>query len=174
MKYLGVFILCIAMLACNTDKKKKQEEPKSVQSEHTTLTIDQVMQIAETNVGKEVCFKGIVNHVCAHSGKRCILKNEDGKLSIRVEATGDLEGFSKEMAGNDLLVTGILREKRLNEAYIKEWENEVKAKHGAENEGEHCSSEMANIKDMRDWMKENNKDYYAIYYVDGTAYEIVQ
>ncbi|MCY1634255.1 hypothetical protein [Marinifilum sp. D737] len=174
MKYLSLLAMCILMLSCNSVQKEKTEKKEVAQIKHAALSIEQVMQTAADNVGKEVYFQGTVNHVCAHSGKRCILKTADGKLSIRVEATGKLEGFTKELAGNDLIVTGTLREKRLDTDYIDKWEADVKAKHVDEEKGEHCSSEMANIKEMRDWMKENNKDYYAIYYVDGTAYEIVE
>lgn len=159
-------------MSCNM----KQKEAKKDTAEATKIvySIDELMVVADQMVGKEVSFKGLVNHVCAHSGKRCILKNAKGDLSIRVEAVGGLEGFDKEMAGNDIKVAGTLREKRLNEAEINEWETEVIEKHKGETETGHCSSEMANIKEMRDWMKENNKDYYAIYFVDGNSYEVVE
>jgi len=174
MKYLSLLAMCLMLLSCNQKSKQKDSAPKQAEIKQIVQTIDQVMQAAEQNVGKQVHFKGLVNHVCAHSGKRCILKNTTGDLSIRVEATGNLEGFNKEIAGNDLIVTGTLREKRLDTAYINEWEKDIKSKHDAKEGGEHCSSEMANIKEMRDWMKENNKDYYAIYFVDGTSYEVVE
>lgn len=177
MKFVNVIAICLLCVSCNP--KQKETKGKLVknqleQSEKSFVTIDQLMVNAEKLVGKEVNFEGIVNHVCAHSGKRCILKNATGNLSIRVEATGKLEGFDKEMAGNDVKVSGILCEKRLDEASIDEFEAEVKAKADAEEGGKHCSSEMANIKEMRDWMKENNKNYYAIYYVDGNSYEVVE
>jgi len=178
MKYVSIIAICLLCLSCKLKpketKKDNIEENQLAQSEQSVVTIDQLMLNAEQSVGKEVHFNGLVNHICAHSGKRCILKNSTGELSIRVEATGDLEGFDKEMAGHDIKVTGVLREKRLDEASIDEWEIEVKAKHASEEGGEHCSSEMANIKEMRDWMKNNNKNYYAIYYVDGNSYEVVE
>ena len=176
MKYLSLLALCLAFLSCNftqSDSKKQKTEPAVLtEAKSLTLNIEQVMAVAADKVGQQISFKGVVNHVCAHSGKRCILKNAKGNLSLRVEATGKLEGFNKEIAGNDLLVTGILREKRLATSEIDEWESDVKVK--SEEGGKHCSSEMANIKEMRDWMKANNKDYYAIYYVDGTSYEVVE
>ncbi|WP_372645206.1 hypothetical protein [Ancylomarina sp.] len=178
MKYLSLLALCLALLSCNftqsDSKKQKTEAAVLTEGASLTLNIEQVMAVAANKVGQEIKFKGLVNHVCAHSGKRCILKSADGNLSIRVEATGNLEGFNKEIAGNDLLVTGILREKRLATSEIDEWETDVKEKHKDEEGGKQCSSEMANIKEMRAWMKANNKDYYAIYYVDGTSYEVVE
>ncbi len=170
MKYLSLLVLCLAFMSCNFTKSDSKKQKAEQVVESITLNIEQVMKIAVDKVGQEVTFKGVVNHVCAHSGKRCILKNAEGNLSIRVEATGDMEGFNKEIAGNDLLVTGIIREKRLLTSEIDEMEVEAKGEEG----GKHCSSEMANIKDMRDWMKANNRDYYSIYYIDGTSYEIVE
>jgi hypothetical protein len=163
-------------MSCNSTKsdsnKKTNEVAVITQAKTQTLNIEGVMKVAADKVGQEIKFKGVVNHVCAHSGKRCILKNAEGNLSLRVEATGDIEGFNKEIAGNDLLVTGILREKRLATSEIDEMETNVKGQ--SEEGGKHCSSELKNIKEMRAWMKANNKDYYAIYYVDGTSYEIVE
>ncbi len=178
MKYLSLVAMCLAFMSCNFSKadssKQKAEAAVITEAKPQTLNIEQVMQVAADKVGQEVTFQGVVNHVCAHSGKRCILKNAEGNLTLRVEATGDMEGFNKEIAGNDLLVTGILREKRLATSEIDEMETNVKDKHKGEEGGKHCSSELSNIKDMRDWMKANNKDYYAIYYVDGTSYEVVE
>ncbi|PKQ66108.1 hypothetical protein BZG01_12160 [Labilibaculum manganireducens] len=178
MKYVSIIAIFLFCMSCNSKQKEAKEgnieKNQSAQIKTAVVTIDQLMVNAEELVGKEVHFTGLVNHVCAHSGKRCILKNLEGNLSIRVEASGNLEGFDKEMAGQDITVSGILREKRLEEAAIDEWETEVKAKDASEDGGKHCSSEMANIKEMRDWMKENNKNYYAIYYVDGNSYEVVE
>ena len=178
MKYVRIIAICLLCMSCNLKQKETKkdniEENQLVQTEKSVVTIDQLMVNAEQLVGKEVHLKGLVNHVCAHSGKRCILKNAAGNLSIRIEATEGLEGFDKEIAGNDIEVSGILRVKRLDSASIDKFEAEVKAKHDAEDGGENCSSEMANIKEMRDWMKENNKDYYAIYYVEGENYEVVE
>jgi hypothetical protein len=54
-------------------------------------------------------------------------------------------------------------------------EEELKEKQGkAEGNGETCDAEMNNIQSMREWMKANNKDYYSIYYIDGTEYEVAE
>ena len=39
---------------------------------------------------------------------------------------------------------------------------------------ESCDAETANVKKMREWMKENGKDYYAIYYIDGESYNEIK
>ncbi|WP_421919423.1 hypothetical protein [Marinifilum sp.] len=167
------FAALSVLLSCNQSNKKqdtKQEEVKTLAAN----SISQLIEMAEQNVGKEVCFKGIVQHVCAHSGRRAFLVDETGKFSIRVEATGEINGFNRELSGSTITVKGSIAEQRLTEKEINEYEAKVKAKEDAEEGGEHCSAEMANITKMRDWMKENNKNYYSIYFVKGTSYEIVE
>lgn len=136
-------------------------------------TIGEIMKNAESLVDKEVVFIGMVQHVCAHSGRRAILLDETGKLTLRVEAKGEINGFNRELSGMDIRVKGILKEKRLTSEFIDNWENKLKAKQDAEEGGKHCASEMTNISQMRNWMKENGKEFYSIYYVDGMSYQIV-
>lgn len=137
-------------------------------------TIGEIMENAEKLIGKEVVFVGMVKHVCAHSGRRAILLDETGKLSLRVEAKGEINGFNRELSGEDIRVKGILKEKRLSPEFLNNWEAKVKARQDAEEGGKHCGAEMNNIAQMRDWMKKNNKEFYSIYYVDGMSYEIVE
>ena len=59
--------------------------------------------------------------------------------------------------------------------YIDQAEEELREKQGkSEGDGETCDAEMSNIKNMREWMKANNKDYYSVFYLDGTDYEVIQ
>ena len=169
------FVALVSFGACNNAKKAETKETKTeVKSEVNTgvMTIDQLYEIAENNIGKDVMFKGMVQHVCSHSGRRAILLNEKGDLSIRVEAKGAIKAFNRELSGSTIVVKGILKEKRLSEEFLNKWEEKVKAKQDAEEGGKHCSSEMNNIKQMREWMKKKNKAFYSIYYVNGMSYEV--
>ncbi|TKG95734.1 hypothetical protein EYV94_05420 [Puteibacter caeruleilacunae] len=165
--------------ACN-NQSKNTVQAKEVKKEEVAAKIEnpvsiaKVMEMAESNIGKEVCFKGTVSHVCAHSGRRAILIDETGKMSLRVEATGKLKGFNRELAGVNLAIRGTIQEKRLSEEFINQWEEKTKAKDKDREEGgKHCSAELANITKMRDWMTANNKNYYSIYFINGTDYEVL-
>lgn len=171
------FAALSVLVSCNQTNKKeevKQETKLEVSKETSAQTIAQVMKTAEQNVGQEVFFTGLVQHVCAHSGRRVILLDETGKLSLRVEATGKINGFNRELSGTTIAVKGILQEKRLSEEFINDWEVKIKANEDAEEGGEHCSAEMTNINQMREWMSKNKKDFYSIYFVNATSYEIVE
>lgn len=138
------------------------------------VDVSEIFNDAENLIDKEVRFKGWVSHVCSHSGRRCFLKSEDGSVSIRVEAAGKIESFNKELTGEQLEVKGTMKIKKLTEQYLDECQEKVKQKdEDIEDGGEHCSAELNNIREMRDWMKENRKDYYPIYFVEGISYSVI-
>ena len=169
MRISILMVAWVALLLAACTSKPKQAEDNSVD-------VAQLLSVIDQNIDQEMYIVGTVNHVCSHSGRRCFLIDSTGVYSIRVEATGEIESFSKELVGTSIKVKGIVKEERLTLAEIEEMEVEVIEKHpeDAENNGENCSAEMANINKMREWMKEHGKDYYAIYYVDGLSYEGVE
>ncbi|MBN2805415.1 MAG: hypothetical protein JXR22_02055 [Prolixibacteraceae bacterium] len=164
---LSFILFTVLLSACQNNKKS---------SETDVLTVTQLLSNVDQLIDQELILTGTVNHVCSHSGRRCFLLDSLGDNTIRVEAGGEIESFSKELMGNTIQVKGFVREDRLTLAEIEEMELEVLEKHpeDAEADGETCSAEMANIHKMREWMKEPGKDYYAIYYVDGLSYDLVE
>jgi hypothetical protein len=96
-------------------------------------------------------------------------------FSMRIEAGGKITGFNRELVGNKLQIRGVLKERRLSEEYLSQWAEKVKARELEEDgSAETCEAEMSNINDMRDWMAENNKDYYSIFFLNGIDYEIIE
>ncbi|MCU4155527.1 hypothetical protein J1N10_06035 [Carboxylicivirga sp. A043] len=175
MKNSIVLMMSILLLVACGQKKSSSSENVTVQKTEV-IDVAQVLDKAENSIDKEVVFKGWVSHVCKHSGRRCFLKSEDGSVSIRVEAGGQINGFNKELTGSQLRVVGVMKVKKLDEQYLDEWQAKVEAAHkheDVEEGGEHCSAEMDNINEMREWMKKNGKDYYPIYFVNGTDYSIL-
>nr|WP_321453486.1 hypothetical protein [uncultured Carboxylicivirga sp.] len=172
MKKVLLMALVVMSVACQN--KTKNDNSQQDQAEAKVMVVDHLLANAETMVNKEITVQGHVTHTCKHSGKRCFIVGDDANLSIRVEAGGDIQGFNRELVGNTIAVKGILKERRLSEEYIAQWEEKVKAKEAKEDgSAETCSAEMNNISNMRNWMEENNKDYYSIYFVNGLSYEVV-
>lgn len=180
MIYVMAAALIIGTSACGGNKKTSE----SAQTELTesravdldkALYVEEILKDAEAKVGKEVTVKGFITHTCKHSGRRCFVMGNDQKTSVRVEAKGNIGGFNRELVGSEVAIKGILRENRLTKEYIAQAEEELKEKQSkSEGNGETCDAEMNNINSMREWMKENNKDYYSIFYIDGTDYEVVE
>ena len=176
---MAVLAVSVAFTSCGNSKKQAETTSASEQVSpemdvNKALYVEEILQQAEQKVGKEILLKGFVTHTCKHSGRRCFVMGNDQKTTIRVEAKGNIGGFNRELIGSELVIKGLLKENKLTKEYMDQAEEELKEKKGKEGNGETCDSELKNISGMREWMKANNKDYYSIYYVDGTDYEVVE
>lgn len=164
---------CIGTGGNSSKGESASSETKAVAVE--SYELNDLLAVADSLVGKEVIVVGTVTHTCKHSGRRCFIVGDDQKTSFRVEAKGDIGGFNRELIGSELAVTGILQENRLTNEYLNEWEAQIAESGGVEDgSAESCDAETNNIKEMREWMKANNKEYYSLYYMDGTSFEVVE
>lgn len=175
MRQLTFILAVFALFAisCN-NAGQKQNNSGSDQTGSVVFDADSLYAVAELMIDEPVAVRGYVTHTCEHSGKRCFLTGEGQKFSIRVEAKGEIGSFDKELVGSQLEVNGILRERRLTEVEITDMEGSVNERLVKEEASvETCEAELANINEMKEWMKAQGKDYYSIYYIDGLNYEKV-
>jgi hypothetical protein len=169
--------LLISLTACNNSTKTAaQTEEQTVEAANIPVVpVDNILEIATELVDQEIEVVGHVTHTCKHSGKRCFIVGDNETFSMRIEAGGKITGFNRELVGNKLQIRGVLKERRLSEEYLSQWAEKVKARELEEDgSAETCEAEMSNINDMRDWMAENNKDYYSIFFLNGIDYEIIE
>lgn len=156
--FIGVLI-SLTLLSCGTNKQE-------------TYDVTSLLSVVEQKVDKEVTISGIVTHVCRHSGKRCFIVANGSDETIRIEAGGEIASFDQELVGTEITAKGIVREQRIEEEKIEEKEKNLEVKK-AEAEDEtakgHCANEQNSIDKMRQWMQDNGKDYYAIYYIEGLS-----
>lgn len=178
MMFLAIVAICLASCTSKSaDNKGNNSDSTSVVqvSDLAVYPLDSLLAVADQLVDKKVTVKGSVTHTCKHSGKRCFIVGDNENVSMRVEAKGNIGGFNRELVGSELAITGIVKERRLTKEYIDQYEKDVNEKKVKEDgSAETCQAELANINEMRDWMKKNNKDYYAIYYMDGEEFSIVE
>ena len=139
----------------------------------TVYTIDELMEVANTQVDNEVTVRGLVNHVCEHTAKKCFIVNETNELSLRINAGGDIDIYDKKLIGSKIQAVGILKEQRIDKEAIDNNEKEALANIDNEEEHDSCQAMLVNVEKMRKWMEKNNKDYYALYYVDGLRYMVI-
>jgi hypothetical protein len=176
-----IFILMTLALcasSCGSNPKQKNAAATSTAATAATATlsydVDSLLAVADSLVDKTVTLRGYVTHTCKHSGKRCFLVGESQTASIRVEAKEGIGGFNRELVGSQIAVSGTLRERRIPHGEVEQLEESVNKKQLEEDgSAESCQAELSNIAKMRKWMKEHGKDYYAIYYVDGHEYEVL-
>lgn len=176
--FIAVILCCIT--SCGNKKTGVTEQsPESGAVASTqnvaSYTLDSLLAVADRLVDQTVTVRGVVTHTCKHSGKRCFIVGNDQKTSFRVEAKGDIGGFNRELIGSELAITGVVKERRLTQEYIAQYEEQVKEKQAKEDgSAETCQAELNNVNGMREWMKANNKDYYSTYYMDGESFNVIE
>lgn len=176
---LVAMMLAISFTSCQGNQKKTQEETVETknQVEVTVVTPEKVMSDGASLVDQEVEIKGTVNHVCQHGGKKCRLAGTTDGAWVQIIARGGIKEFDKELIGSDIVVKGTVKERKITKEMVAEQEKAAQeAMDKAENAEaqEHCSSSLGNVAKMKQWMADNNKDYYSVYFVEGVSFEKVQ
>ena len=185
MVAVTLFAACLVMVSCGG--KKQQAQTKEVVA---ALSIDDVMAKAADLVEQEVTIEGVCTHTCSHGAKKMFLVGSDDTKTLRIEA-GELGAFDTKVVNNVVTVKGTLKEERIDEAYLQDWEARLKAqteeKHGnGEGEGgcdteKNARGETANtsegrIADFRTKIaaekEATGKEYLSFYHVVATSYEI--
>ncbi|MCX6227055.1 MAG: hypothetical protein NTV01_20290 [Bacteroidia bacterium] len=110
---LPILLLSVLLSACNNTKPAKTEA--------IPVNISEVKAKAPDLMGKLISLDGMVAHVCRESGKRLFL----GEESFKVLATNKIPTFNVELEGSDVTITGYLKEDRIDETYLANWEKEL-------------------------------------------------
>ena len=175
---------CFTMMSCGGGKKQTQA------AEEVAMSIDEVMEKAADLVEQTVVIEGVCTHTCSHGAKKMFLVGSDDSKTLRIEA-GELGAFDTKVVNNVVTVKGIIKEERIDEAYLQDWEARLKAqteeKHGdGDGEGgcdteKNARGETANttegrIADFRAKIaaekEATGKEYLAFYHVVANSYEI--
>ena len=117
--------------SCGNKQQKSASEVTTEQSASSALEIDSLLANAENLAGQEVTIEGVCTHTCKHGAKKIFLMGGDDTQVIRVEA-GTLGAFDPKCVNSIVRVTGTLKEQRIDEAYLQNWEAQLKAQ-AAEN-----------------------------------------
>ena len=176
---------CFTMMSCGGGKKQAQTA-----EEVAVMSIDEVMAKAADLVEQTVVIEGVCTHTCSHGAKKMFLVGSDDSKTLRIEA-GELGAFDTKVVNNVVTVKGIIKEERIDEAYLQDWEARLKAqteeKHGnGDGEGgcdteKNARGETANttegrIADFRAKIaaekEKTGKEYLAFYHVVANSYEI--
>ena len=174
--------------SCGNKQQKSASEATTEQSASSALEIYSLLANAESLAGQEVTIEGVCTHTCKHGAKKIFLMGSDDTQVIRVEA-GTLGTFDPKCVNSIVRVTGTLKEQRIDEAYLQNWEAQLKAqaaeKHGTgeagcdsekKARGETANSPEARIADFRakiaDRKAETGKEYLSFYFMEADSYEV--
>lgn len=187
---IAITAITVTGTSCGNKQPQNTSEATTEQSASSALEIDSLLANAESLAGQEVTIEGVCTHTCKHGAKKIFLMGSDDTQVIRVEA-GTLGAFDTKCVNSIVRVTGTLKEQRIDEAYLQNWEVQLKAqvaeKHGTgeagcdsekKARGETASTPEARIADFRakiaDRKEKMGKDYLSFYFMEASSYEIEQ
>ena len=172
IKFLFVVLLSL-FIACTEKSGDNSSSSENTEAEvvETVVLVDDLMQDPDAYVGKVIELEGLVTHVCKHSGKRLHLTSAATNKMVRVEATGDINQFERELEGSDVRIKGLVQKQVIDEDYLSKWENEM-ANKGEDHDHSEGEEESEQINNMRKRLEESGQDQLVSYWVDGTSFEI--
>ncbi len=169
-KLVALAVLAVLFVSCGQKKKQK---------EVAVLTVDEVYVQGGNLADQEIVVTGTVTHVCQHGGERCFLMGLDEDNSLRVEMGEGMSPFTQDQVGTELKVKGILKETRIDKAYLDEWEEEIKTEVEANVEKRHLDGHekadgdhedvdvMSQVNDYRKQLAETEKGYISRFFMEG-------
>ncbi|WP_242385444.1 hypothetical protein [Phocaeicola sartorii] len=180
----------VTITSCGNSNNKQSQSEKTEQAAPEVLSVDNLLVHADSLVNREVTIEGICTHTCKHGATKIFLMGSDDTKTIRVEA-GPLGSFDTKCINAIVIVTGTLKEQRVDEAYLQNWEAKLKAQTekshgetaaGCDSEkkarGETANTPEARIADFRAKIAERKtaagKDYLSFYYMEASSYEIAE
>lgn len=190
--FIAAALLTMLSLTQQSCKSKAKESDSAAQTAATTvLQVDEVLTQAPELTGQNIEVEGICTHICAHGGGKIFLMGSDDTQNIRIEAGQEVGKFKAETVNSVVRVKGKLIEERIDEAYLTQWEEKLKAE-TAENHGESeagCASEQkargeatSNTAEQRienfrkriaERKEKEGKEYLSFYHVEAEGYEIL-
>ena len=191
IKSLLIMVAAIVMVSCGGNNTKNADDNSTEAVAATgAMDIDSLMANAEELTDELVEIEGICTHICSHSGRKIFLMGSDDSKIIRIDS-GELGAFDQKCVNSIVKVKGMLKEERIDEAYLKHWE-ELEAANAAEEHGDGeggCSTEKAARGETGNTVEERiagfrariaerkeatGKEYLSFYFVEATAYEVLE
>lgn len=167
---LIIIAISTLILSCKSEKKDRKI-PVSETTEHLqtpVLALGEFESKAGEFVNKEVQIKGIVDHVCKHSGKKLFVVNDDGNVHVISDTR-----FDDALKGSELLITGIVLEERVDEATCLQMEEDNIKSHseGASNQ-EQFENKTKQIQQLRAQMKKDTVAYISNYSLQYVSHKL--
>ncbi len=187
MKNLLLLITVIALFTVSCENAQQTKKEKAIEQEVVVdliadIDINDFDSLAGDYVGKKIRFDGIVDHICQHGGQRMFLVSPESEARVKVTTDENMAAFPVDMEGSNVEVVGVVDELRIDEPYLKEWEEESKAENGEHNSevGLHDgtgqdhhdeSGAIEQINNLRTQLQASGKDHLSFYSVICKEYK---
>lgn len=180
--FLFMAFVAIILASCGGNTNQTQSQTEAEASEIITLTVDEFWASPKEFVAKEVAVKGMVVHVCQYTGKRMFIVGNNPDERFQVKAGDEIGTFPIELEGSMVEVKGLVEELRIDEAYLQNWENELRAdnpeselkihkgEEGHEHGEEDPQYEWDQIAQYREMLAETEDDHLSLYSLAASSF----
>ncbi len=190
MRKINLLLLALVSIMAFANCTGNKQQTAEADAMQTPISVDEILAKAEQEADNMVVVEGLCTHICSHGGKKLFLMGDDDSNTIRVESNDALGAFKSDYVNSIVKVKGKLKEERIDEAYLVNWEAQIAEdtveEHG---DGEGCETEQkaqgqdivtndaGRIKDFRTKIAIRNetegKNYLSFYYIAADEYTIL-
>jgi len=176
-----LFLAMILAVGCNQGIKENAEEATA---DTVLLTVATFDTTASQYVDQPVWIDGTVFHTCKHGGKRMFLVDGNDSIMVEVTTGPDIVMFDEALVGSRVHLLGLLKEQRIDEKYLNDWEAQVNAPEENHDAGIHEGStghedqpkeaKLNQINSLRNQLSESGKDHLSFYSIEAISFEVIQ
>lgn len=177
MKHL-LIISFVAILflvaACTGNQRAKSKTAQTEKAQDTIIysSIDELFLRANELSKQTVHVKGIIDHVCKHSGKRFKIRTEDGSSELKIELGDNFPSCDPSIMGKTAKISGKLVPVNLDADGVRKWEAHIRENHQGEEDTEHFQEEIRQVQQILSQIESGEIPYYVQYYVEAEKYFI--
>jgi hypothetical protein len=169
-------VIALFVAACGDNSTQKTDEV-------AMITVNDFNANPDLYVDKPIQITGTATHVCKEGGKRLFIIGTDPEQRVKVETGDEIPSFPVELEGSDLVISGKVSKLIVDETYLTNWENEIKANNpgsdfkihegqvGHEAKEGDVSAELEQVNNLRTQLAESRMDHLAFYTVIASKYE---
>lgn len=166
-KYFILFAVAAIFASCSNNATTETVEATDAVVETNFVALADIQAKGADFLDQEVKTSGIVDHVCKHGGKKVLLVGD----GVDIHVFND-ERFEEAIVGKEVMITGIMKEERTDEAALLKMEEDAINSHS---EGEEAETRQERtivyVNTMRDSLKNVGVDHFSEYYLDYVSHE---
>ncbi|MEA3495498.1 MAG: hypothetical protein U9R42_05620 [Bacteroidota bacterium] len=120
----AILVVALVLFACGN---------KETKDEITKIDVNEFVENAVNYVDQTVSIEGTVIHTCEHGGKKMFISDDESR-KVKITAGEDVPKFEQTLEGSDVIIEGVVRELRIDEKYLVEWEMKIQEEEAKEKE----------------------------------------
>lgn len=170
MKNLAkIILICagVASVACSGNDNSAK-----------VVSVDELGSVVENmNDGDSLAVRGFCSDVCSSGSGHITLVGENQKNAVAAVADGKLVSFGDDVTHRFVTVYGVLREQRVDRAFLDNWEFRLdESLKGPNGNPEAVAQLKEQISALRDSISvrsaRNGKEYYSNYTIETYSYDV--